>query len=229
VGRKAVGESDPQSALTSLLGLVRVGDKMLQPKILSALEKIDWAALNHTQKLELMRVYQRSFIRMGHPDAATTRKVAVRFEAVFPATSREMNIKLAQMLIYLDSPEAVAKSMALLAKAPEWTVAELAPVLEKGLKSGRDFDRGRQMFGVTSYFMCHRYDGEGGAFGPDLTQLAGRFSTNDLLEAIIEPSKAISDQYAPVMSTKKDGKNRKDHQPHAQECDVREHRHVRPQ
>jgi len=297
---KACGESNAQSALTALLGLTRVGDKALQPKILAALEKLDWAALSHSQKLELLRVYQLAFLRMGQPDTATAQKIAARFDAVFPTQSRELNIELAQLLIYLDSPNAATKTVALLAKAPsqedqldyvkalrvlksgwtpelrkqyfswfpksqnyrggnsfrgfvnnikadaiagldpatladlkpileakveqksvidamrehlagrasvkEYTVADLAPLVEKGLKAGRDFDRGRQMFGVASCFTCHRHDGEGGAYGPDLTQLAGRFSTNDLLEAIIEPSKAISDQYAPVMITKNDGK-----------------------
>ncbi len=43
--------------------------------------------------------------------------------------------------------------------------------------------------------VCHRVAGQGGSTGPDLTQAAGRFSTKDLLEAIIEPSKVVSDQY----------------------------------
>ncbi len=43
--------------------------------------------------------------------------------------------------------------------------------------------------------MCHRFGGEGGATGPDLTNLAGRFSFKDLSESIIDPSKVISDQY----------------------------------
>jgi putative heme-binding domain-containing protein len=43
--------------------------------------------------------------------------------------------------------------------------------------------------------MCHRFGGEGGATGPDLTNVAGRFSFRDLSESIIDPSKVISDQY----------------------------------
>ncbi|HEV7223126.1 MAG TPA: hypothetical protein VGN42_10530, partial [Pirellulales bacterium] len=39
------------------------------------------------------------------------------------------------------------------------------------------------------------FAGDGGATGPDLTQLAGRFNLKDLTEAIVEPSKVISDQY----------------------------------
>ena len=43
--------------------------------------------------------------------------------------------------------------------------------------------------------MCHRFGGDGQSTGPDLTQLAGRFSVNALAESIVEPSKVIADHY----------------------------------
>jgi putative heme-binding domain-containing protein len=78
----------------------------------------------------------------------------------------------------------------------EWKLAEL----EAGLKTGlvnRDFKKGRA---------CHRYAGEGGAMGPDLSAVSGRFSPRDLLESIIEPSKTISDQYEAVTIVSADGR-----------------------
>ena len=62
------------------------------------------------------------------------------------------------------------------------------------------------MFSVAKCFACHRFDGEGGAVGPDLTSLAGRFSPRDILESIIDPSKTISDQYAAVQIVTGDGR-----------------------
>ena len=47
--------------------------------------------------------------------------------------------------------------------------------------------------------------GEGGTVGPDLTQLGTRISPKDMLEAIIEPSKVVSDQYQASILTLKDG------------------------
>jgi putative heme-binding domain-containing protein len=87
----------------------------------------------------------------------------------------------------------------------KYTVDELAPVVEKGLKN-RDFDRGRSLFGQAVCFACHRFNNEGGAVGPDLTSVVGRFNVRDLLESIVEPSKEISDQYASVVITTTDGK-----------------------
>ena len=76
--------------------------------------------------------------------------------------------------------------------------------MEKGLKN-RDYDRGRTPFGAANCFACHRFNGEGGANGPDLTGIAGRFSNRDLLETIVDPSKVVSDQYAAVVIQTVDG------------------------
>lgn len=87
----------------------------------------------------------------------------------------------------------------------EWTMSELAPSVEKGLRSKRDFDRGRQIFGESGCAACHRFQGEGASVGPDLTNLGGRFSSKDLLESILDPNKEISDQYGAITITKKNG------------------------
>lgn len=76
----------------------------------------------------------------------------------------------------------------------KWTLDELALLVTTEMKN-RDFDRGRSLFGAASCFACHRFGNEGGANGPDLTGLAGRFSARDLLESTIDPSKVVSDQY----------------------------------
>jgi putative heme-binding domain-containing protein len=71
---------------------------------------------------------------------------------------------------------------------------DILALAKTGLK-GRNFENGKKMYAATRCIVCHRFDGDGGATGPDLTQLAGRFNLKDLTEAIVEPSKVISDQY----------------------------------
>jgi putative heme-binding domain-containing protein len=88
----------------------------------------------------------------------------------------------------------------------KYKLDELAPVVEKGLTK-RDFDRGRRLFGEANCFVCHRFDNEGGSQGPDLTILSGRYSVRDLLEKVLDPSKAVSDQYAAVVISMTDGKS----------------------
>ena len=75
-----------------------------------------------------------------------------------------------------------------------WTIEKLMPAIEGGLRK-RDYERGRRMYAAARCYSCHRFNGEGGALGPDLTGVAGRFSPRDLLVSIIKPNKAISDQY----------------------------------
>jgi putative heme-binding domain-containing protein len=87
------------------------------------------------------------------------------------------------------------------------TLDALLPVIEKGLAAGgRDYDKGRKLFAAANCFGCHRFDGEGGSAGPDLSGLAGRFSMKDLLDNTLNPSKEISDQYQAVEIDTLDGK-----------------------
>jgi putative heme-binding domain-containing protein len=76
----------------------------------------------------------------------------------------------------------------------DWNPAEVRALAENGLRD-RNFENGRKTFAAVRCIICHRFGGDGGATGPDLTQLAGRFTVKDLTEAIMDPSKVISDQY----------------------------------
>jgi putative heme-binding domain-containing protein len=86
-----------------------------------------------------------------------------------------------------------------------WTVDELlSPTTER--PAARDFLRGEALFAAASCFRCHRMAGRGGTIGPDLTGAGRRFTARDLLEAIVEPSRVISDQYRSTVFTLSDGK-----------------------
>ena len=61
------------------------------------------------------------------------------------------------------------------------------------------------MFAATLCSSCHTMQGEGGNIGPDLTQVGNRFTTKDMLEAILDPNKVVSDQYAATVFVMKDG------------------------
>ena len=79
--------------------------------------------------------------------------------------------------------------------AKKWTLDDLLPMAEDEL-ADRDLENGKKMFAVATCYKCHRVAGQGGIVGPDLTPAGHRFSTRDLVETIVDPSKAISDQYA---------------------------------
>ena len=87
----------------------------------------------------------------------------------------------------------------------KWTTAEALAVLDSG-KGKPNFEVGRNLYFATSCAKCHRISGEGGSIGPDLSTAGKKFSKADMLDAIIEPSKAISDQYGSQQVLTADGK-----------------------
>ena len=91
-----------------------------------------------------------------------------------------------------------------------WSVEEVLALAARpdaeGLAKGRDFEHGKRTFAAARCIVCHRFGESGGATGPDLTQVAGRFQLKDLVEAIVHPSKVVSDQYKAIIVQTADGK-----------------------
>ena len=277
-------------------------DPAVAGKIYAALDQLDWAKLDPQQRLDAVRVTQIALNRFGKPSDEVAAKLVAKYDAILPAPSRDLNVEVGNVLVYLQAPSAAAKLVALLDAAPtqeeqmeygrelrvlkagwttelrqryftwfsraglfkggpslggflkmmkadavaslsdaekadlqpyidlapqtkgapaaavsvanlpprafvkDWKLDELLPILDEKLQSRRDFDRGRSLFAAAACSACHRYNDEGGAVGPDLTGVGGRFSSRDLLESIIQPSKVISDQYGAVTIATTDGK-----------------------
>ena len=308
---RALDETNPRTAIAALAALARVSSKDefhrqdndaapdldLHLQLLAALDRINWSALRNRDRVDLLRTFSLAFTRLGRPNDAICRDLIDKFESLFPAETRELNALLANVLVYLETPTAATKIMALFRTAPtqeeqidyalalrvlktgwtmdlreeyfrwfvetaanyrggntfasslrsmkenaiatlsdvernalkpileatpvekspqelldsrqfvkQWSMDELVPLVQNGLKGGRNFDRGRQLYGAVACASCHRFNQDGGSAGSDLTGVAGRFNVRDLLESIIEPSKVISDQYTAINIVTKDGR-----------------------
>ena len=74
---------------------------------------------------------------------------------------------------------------------------------------GNDFEadpaRGRNVFEEALCSRCHQVGGTGSAVGPNLTAIAQRFSRRDLVEAIVDPSRAVAEIFRTLVIEKKDG------------------------
>lgn len=79
----------------------------------------------------------------------------------------------------------------------DWKMEDLLPALEK-LGQGRSFEAGQAAFRKTGCVQCHRFGGEGGSVGPDLSGVGRRLLPRDLLESLLLPSKVIAEGYASV-------------------------------
>ncbi|MHB1078236.1 MAG: c-type cytochrome [Prosthecobacter sp.] len=175
-------------------------------------EQIDYARILRFAKTgwtkELRADYFRWFLRAANYKGGASFDLfigEIKQNALATMTEEE---KLAIKEVLDAKPEAKAPSFAVkpMQFVKAWTLDELSKSLGVGLEGNRNFANGRNMFGAATCFACHRFNNEGGAVGPDLTSVAGKYSPRDLLEHILEPSKEISDQYGSTVFTLQDGK-----------------------
>ncbi|MFQ5732221.1 MAG: c-type cytochrome [Planctomycetaceae bacterium] len=307
---RALAETDPETSIQAIIALARQGEKSLQPKAVAALGRLKFAVLSETQQLSALRAYALVFIRLGRPDAVDAAKIARMLDPFYPAKTDNLNRELCRVLVYLNSPTVIDKTLKLMkhpdtrkpedikkllarnarygttiarmfANLPEiqnihyafvlrnmrygwtleqrkeyfawiekartrsggmsyrgfidnirrealdnvspaerkalastvlqpppkpadlpkpkgpgknWTVEDILAAGKGGLQ-GRSFEGGKRAYAAARCIVCHRFDGNGAATGPDLTNVAGRFSLKDLSESLINPSKVVSDQY----------------------------------
>jgi putative heme-binding domain-containing protein len=311
-----------KAILNSMLAMAHQGTKEDLERIIEKISTIPVESLPENEQLFELRTLQVAFARHGEPSDAWREKLASRLDALYPAKSYPVNAELVQLLVYLKSPNVVAKTLDLMdSLGPEpipdwgylisrnegyggtvgkmlsnmppsraihfafmlrnvksgWTLAQhrkyfeffieaakkpggnsyakflmqfrddalascspaelivLEPIVGKSLIAapfeskpakgpGRkwttvdalstvnnsefkpDFETGRNLYHASSCAKCHRIGGEGGSIGPDLSTAGKKFSSTDMLDAIIEPSKAISDQYGSQQVLTTDGK-----------------------
>ncbi|WP_420149439.1 heme-binding protein [Spirosoma sp.] len=333
---KALAETDPVRAIQAIVALARQGSADLKSKAIATLLKIDFNKLSEPQKFDVTRAFELIFLRMGAPEAADKAKIVAYLNPHFPAKSALLNRGLSKDLIYLEAPNVVNKTLALmdlktepgmkdldldpatasndlilrnpqygmdiakmLAKVPplqqtyyavmlsredagwtpelrdkyfswfgnafkfeggrsyvgfidrarklalqhvpkeqfekynkmsgadlltssgndivksdytpkgpgrRWTLENAVAAVDTG-KIAPDFVTGKKIYAAVLCSSCHAMQGSGGDIGPDLTQLGTRFSNKDILDAIINPSKAVSDQYASTVFVMKNGQS----------------------
>jgi putative heme-binding domain-containing protein len=85
-----------------------------------------------------------------------------------------------------------------------WKLEDLMPALAD-LERGRSFANGRQMFQVANCMACHRLDGLGSEFGPDLAARDPKLGPADVLKDVIEPSSRIHEKYPTYVVVTKEG------------------------
>ena len=78
-----------------------------------------------------------------------------------------------------------------------WRVDDLEAELDRGLR-GRSPEIGRRIYAEATCAQCHRLAGEGGAVGPELTDVMQRWKGDRaaVLREILEPSHRIEPKYA---------------------------------
>jgi putative heme-binding domain-containing protein len=327
---KALEEQNPVKLTQAMIAMARHTEKGAGTPMVQVLMGIDYSKLKEKEKQDLLRAFELILYRQGEPAATVKEQLVAYLDGKFPANNNNLDRELSKLLVYLDAPDGVSKTLALLENAkddpdyqktftsssdlimrnpqygldianmlanvppaqqtylatvlggaeagwtpelhdkyftwiqdafkykggrsyvgfidrarkmalthvakadferynelsgaamltsngndlaetniqPEgpgkrWTVEEALPVVE--VLNGRDLARGKAMYVATLCQSCHAMQGEGGVIGPDLSQLGTRYSPKDILNATINPSDEISEQYEATILELKTG------------------------
>lgn len=329
--QKALSEKDPVIITQTAIALARKGSAAVKNSLFKLLMTVDYVSLTESQQIDFMRAIELILARQGVPEAAVKTSLSNYLNNQYPAKTNSLNRQLSKILIYLDAPQSIEKTLALMASAKDddvsqnsisqpvdlilrnpqygmdiaamlskippmqqtwyanvlsqskngwtaamqeqyfqwfykafsfkggvsfvgfidnmrkkalgnvskdrfayfnsisgdsivrisgtdlatgaiqpkgpgrdWEIKDALAVVDSGL-TNRNFEQGKAMFAASYCRSCHQVKGEGGIAGPDLTQLGTRFTNKDILEAIIEPGKTISDQYGATVFYLKEG------------------------
>ncbi len=115
---RAFDEDDPVAAPQAILAVARNGRPEHHARAIETLNKIDWAAIGDSQRLDLLRTYHLVFARLGKGSEETRKSVIAKLDGLYPNPSSRLNIELARQLVYLEAPGVVKRTLALLAKSP---------------------------------------------------------------------------------------------------------------
>ncbi len=143
---RALAETNPNAGLTGLLALARLGGKDIQRDLLMALKKFPLNTLTEEQTLLKLRVIELSFIRQGRPDADLAQLGISKLDPLYPAKTFEVNRELSQILLYLEAPNAITKTLDLLKKAPTQEEQIYYVLRLRTITNGWTLDQRKQYF-----------------------------------------------------------------------------------
>jgi putative heme-binding domain-containing protein len=104
--------------------------------------------------------------------------------------------------VYLENPDEYLAAAKIVPVDPllkdrrprtEWKLEDLADAVTH--LEARNYSAAKQMFQVASCVACHKLEGVGNAFGPDLTQLDAKLQPLDLIKEMLDPSAKINEKF----------------------------------
>ena len=112
-------EKSPWAVIELSTALARMGKKDQQPKILAALNQLDIKNMKAKQLLAALRAYQLAFTRLDKPGSADAAAVIGTLNGLYPHEDNFVNRELSQILLYLNAPGAVSKTVQLVLNATD--------------------------------------------------------------------------------------------------------------
>jgi putative heme-binding domain-containing protein len=111
-------EVNVDARLESSLALARCASDNPSETVVGALSGLAWPNLSGRQRLSLLRVYGVTFARHGAPDVSQRQLILKQVNGLFPADDSILNQELARLLIFLDAPKVVERTVGLMRSSP---------------------------------------------------------------------------------------------------------------
>ena len=109
---RVLAADEPDCVIGGVVGLAHVVDSPAQPALLAALDRLDYRRLTVRQQLDFLRAL--SLVSSGSaPEPPVAARLAARFDAYYPTASDPLNRELCDLLVFLNAPTVVAKTLAL--------------------------------------------------------------------------------------------------------------------
>ncbi|MSU34725.1 MAG: hypothetical protein EXS36_06360 [Pedosphaera sp.] len=113
----ALSQTNLDALLTTSLALIRLGDTSSKSAILDRIFQTQFVNVTQDQQRASLRVLSLCFIRLDVPDESQ-RQASLRWiEPLYPSNSRHLNYALLELLVYLHSPNVIAKTIPILRDA----------------------------------------------------------------------------------------------------------------
>lgn len=138
--------SEIGGSLSAGMALTRVGETNAYRQVFSRLLTVPFAELSEAPQLASLRVLALTFIRFGAPDEAQRQASLNWLEPRYPNASPRVNQMLVELLVYLRSPQVIAKTVPLLRAATASEDLLLYPFYLRYARDGWTPDARRAVF-----------------------------------------------------------------------------------
>jgi putative heme-binding domain-containing protein len=115
--KRALAEERPLAALTALLALAQGCPAEDRPAIIDRLGRLPLGKMSVSQQVIALRIYEIVLSRHGPPDSTLIKRCLAKLDPLYPAPAPEVNRQLSRLLVRLNAPDVVPRTLGLLARA----------------------------------------------------------------------------------------------------------------
>jgi putative heme-binding domain-containing protein len=121
-------EKNSMSNIEGIIAYARTGGRW-NKRITQKLAQLDVKSMSTSNQIDALRAYELMLIRQGVPGRDDVQAIIKKLSPMFPADDTRVNRLLSQILVYLNAPDAVSRSVAMLQKESKRTPADQTEIL----------------------------------------------------------------------------------------------------